>query len=77
MANALYDKYRQADLSWSDAGLSAAIDVATDTIKVALVSASYTANMSTDQFFSSVSAAVVAPRSLLCGAPASPSSCRC
>lgn len=59
MANALYDKYRQADLSWSDAGLSAAIDVATDTIKVALVSASYTANMSTDQFFSSVSAAVV------------------
>ena len=52
MASALYDKGR-------DAFLNSGINWTSDTIKVALVSASYTANMATDQFFSSVSAAVI------------------
>src|SRR5690242_12362694 len=52
MASALYDKGR-------DAFLNGDIDWTADTIKVALVSASYTANMGTDQFFSSVSSAVI------------------
>lgn len=59
MANALYAKARQAFLSWSDASLAAAIDVKTDTIKAALVTASYTPNTTTHQFWSSVSANVV------------------
>lgn len=53
MANALYDKGREKFLtgaaSWSG-----------DTIKAALVdTALYTANLSTDEFFSTISAAVV------------------
>lgn len=53
MANALYDKGREKFLSGS-------ISWSGDTIKVALVdTASYTANLSTDEFYSSVSAAVV------------------
>lgn len=50
MANALYDKARQSFLSQSPA-----LDWDTDTIKVFLVdSASYTPNLATDQFLSSV-----------------------
>lgn len=53
MANALYDKGREKFLT-------GAINYATDTIKVALVdTATYTANLATDEFFSSVSASVV------------------
>jgi hypothetical protein len=53
MANALYDKGREKFLSGS-------VSWSGDTIKVALVdTASYTANLATDEFYSSVSAAVV------------------
>jgi hypothetical protein len=45
MANALYDKGRQAFLEGSIAYL-------TDTIKVALVTNGYTPNLSTHQFYS-------------------------
>lgn len=55
-ANQLYVKYRQALSSYSDAGLSAAVDLKTDTIKVALVTSSYTPTVATDQFWSAVSA---------------------
>lgn len=54
MANALYTKYKESMLS-----LNPSVDLDTDTIKVALVTASYSANMSTDQYYSSVSANVV------------------
>lgn len=54
MANALYTKYKESMLS-----LNPSVDLDTDTIKVALVTASYTANMSTDQYYSTVSANVV------------------
>lgn len=52
MANALYDNGRQA---FADG----AIDLASDTIKVALVSASYTPNLSSDQYLSTISGDVV------------------
>ena len=53
MANALYNKGKQKFLA-------ADIDMEVDTIKAALVdSASYTPNMSTDEFYSSVSAGTV------------------
>lgn len=58
MANALYDKFREALASFSSAGLAAAIDLETDTIKAMLAdAASYTPNMATNQFFSDVPAA--------------------
>jgi hypothetical protein len=53
-ANRLYAKYKQALVSWSDAGLSAAVDVKTDTIKVCLVTSGYTPATSTDQFLSAI-----------------------
>jgi hypothetical protein len=53
MASALYDKGRDkflnGDLDW----------VGATTVKIALCSATYVANMSTDEFFSSVSSAVI------------------
>lgn len=53
MANALYNKGREAFMSGS-------INMSSDTIKVALVdSADYTVNLATHQFFSSVSGAGV------------------
>jgi len=52
MANALYDTGR-------DAFLTGGINVSSDSIKVALVTSAYTANMATDQYYSSVSASVV------------------
>jgi hypothetical protein len=58
-ANRLYSKYRQALVSYSSAGLSAAIDLATDTIKIAAVTGSYTPNTTTDQFYTAISANVV------------------
>src|SRR4051812_20081292 len=58
-ANRLYAKYRQALVSYSSAGLSAAIDLATDTIKIAAVTGSYTPNTTTDQFYTAISANVV------------------
>lgn len=54
MANALYTKYKESMLS-----LNPSVDLDTDTIKAALVTASYTANLSTDQYWSSASANVV------------------
>jgi hypothetical protein len=48
MASALYAKGRNAFLTGD-------IDWVADTIKVALVGSGYTANMSTDQYYSSVS----------------------
>jgi hypothetical protein len=52
MAGSLYDLGR-------DAFLNGAINWTSDTIKVALVSASYSANMATDQYYSAVSANVI------------------
>lgn len=57
MANALYDKYRQACLDYTDAGLSAPIQFNADTIKAILVNIAgghYTVNLATDQFLSSI-----------------------
>lgn len=48
MANALYGKGKEKLLT-------AAINLSSDTIKAALVSSSYTPNLSTDEFWSSVS----------------------
>ncbi|MDB5937256.1 MAG: hypothetical protein JWQ01_4600 [Massilia sp.] len=56
MSFGIYALARKAFTSWSAAGLAAPIDMATDTIKVALVSSAYTPNLATDQFWSSVSA---------------------
>lgn len=52
MANALYGKGKEKLLT-------AAIDVNGATIKAALVSSSYTANLSTDEFHSTISAYVL------------------
>lgn len=58
MANALYDKGRQGFLDGS-------IDWDTDTIKVVLVdTGTYTVNLSTHQFFSSVSGVVGSAQTL-------------
>ena len=58
MANALYDKGREGFLDGS-------IDWDTDTIKVALVTAGYTPNLSTHQFYSDIT-----PGSNVVGTPA-------
>ena len=52
MANALYAKGKEKILSGS-------IDLTTATIKAALLSSSYTANLSTDEFWSGISANVL------------------
>lgn len=52
MANALYGKGKEKLLSGS-------INIPSDTIKAALVSTSYTANLSTDEFHSTISAYVL------------------
>lgn len=52
MANALYAKGKQKLLA-------ADIDLEVDTIKVALVKNDYAQNLSTDEFFSSISASVI------------------
>lgn len=57
MASALYDK-------GLDAILDGSVNWLTDTIKVALVGSGYTANMSTDQFFSSVTGVIGTPMTL-------------
>lgn len=49
MANALYGKGKEKLLT-------AAINLSTDTIKVALMSSAYTPNLSTDEFLSGISA---------------------
>ena len=49
MANALYAKGKEKILS-------GAIDLTTATIKAALLSSSYTANLSTDEFWSGIPA---------------------
>lgn len=54
MANALYTKYKESMLSQNPS-----VDLDTNTIKVALVSSGYTANTSTDQYWSSASASLV------------------
>jgi hypothetical protein len=48
MANALYTQYKQTLLG------AGGINLSSDTIKVALATAAYVANMATDQFFSAV-----------------------
>lgn len=52
MANALYGKGKEKLLSGS-------INIPSDTIKAALVSTGYTANLSTDEFHSTISAYVL------------------
>lgn len=52
MANALYGKGKEKILSGS-------INLLTDTIKAALVSSAYAQNLSTDEFFSTISAHVL------------------
>jgi hypothetical protein len=52
MANALYGLGKQKLLT-------AAINLSSDTIKAALVTTSYTPNLSTDEFYSTISANVV------------------
>lgn len=49
MANALYGKGKEKLLT-------AAINLSTDTIKAALLSSAYTPNLSTDEFYSTISA---------------------
>jgi len=49
MANALYAKGKEKILS-------GAINLPSDTIKASLLSSSYTANLSTDEFWSTISA---------------------
>lgn len=52
MANALYGKGKEKLLS-------AAINLSSDTIKVALVSSAYSQNLTTDEFYSTISAHVL------------------
>ena len=52
MANALFGKGKEKLLSGS-------INLSTDTIKVALMSSAYTPNLSTDEFYSGISANVL------------------
>src|SRR5258708_13428897 len=53
MANALYTKYKETLLG------AGGINLLSDTIKVAMCSAGYAANIGTDQFFSAVGANIV------------------
>src|SRR4029077_8289375 len=53
MANTVYSLYKQAILG------AGGINLLTDTIKAALVSAGYTPNYATDQFYSTVSASTI------------------
>ncbi len=57
MASALYDTGR-------DAFANGGINWTSDTIKVALVGSGYTANMATDQFFSSITSVIGTPIAL-------------
>jgi hypothetical protein len=67
-ANRLYDRFHAALVSYTTAGLTAPIDMATDTIRIACVSPAYTPNTATDQFFTSISTSVVgAPVTLTYG----------
>ncbi len=52
MANALYGKGKEKLLT-------AAINLSSDTIKVALVSSAYSPNLSTDEFHSTISASIL------------------
>ena len=54
MANALYGKGKEKLLS-----STASISLDSDTIKVALVSSAYTPNLATDEFYTSISSAVL------------------
>lgn len=57
MANAFYDKYRQATIDWTASGVAAAIQFVQDNIKAVLVdSGAYTRNLATDQFLSDIPA---------------------
>jgi hypothetical protein len=57
MANFVYDKAR-------DAFLNGDLDWTADTVKVALVGSAYTANQSTDQFYSTVTGVIGTPMTL-------------
>jgi hypothetical protein len=67
VANALYANYRRAVTSWSDAGLAAAIDLKTDTIKAVLYTSGYTPNVGVggDQFLSALGANTVGTAQVL------------
>jgi hypothetical protein len=53
--NALYHKYKQAAVSWSQAGLAAPIDLFTDAVMFAFVdTALYTVDLANDQFLSDI-----------------------
>jgi hypothetical protein len=56
MSNAIYDKARAAFSAWAAAGLSAGINLDTDTIKMVGVTSAYVQNLATDQFLSTVGA---------------------
>lgn len=58
MAASMYDLGR-------DACVNKQVDLINDTIKVALVGAGYVANMTTDQFYTSISSAVIGTPSTL------------
>lgn len=57
--NRLFDKYRQATVTFSGAGLAAAVDLSTDPIKIACVTSAYVPATTTDQFYSTIAANVV------------------
>lgn len=59
MANALYAKFKESLLSQNPS-----VDLDTDTIKVALVSSTYTPNTASNQYYSSVSGVIGTPATL-------------
>ncbi len=69
MANALYEKYLQACVSWSQAGLAAPIDLFADDVRFVYVdTAAYVVNLATDQFLSDIPpAAIIATSPLFTG----------
>lgn len=60
MANALYAKGKEKILS-------AAVNFATDTLKVALVSSAYVQNLATDEFYNSIADYVLGTDQLMAG----------
>lgn len=59
MANALFAKFKESLLSQNPS-----VDLDTDTIKVALVSSTYTPNTASNQYYSSVSGVIGTPATL-------------
>ncbi len=58
--NALYHKYKQAAVSWSQAGLAAPIDLFTDDVRFVFVdTALYVVDLANDQFLSDIPVAAI------------------